>query len=122
MEQIEPVETKICRACGKPKMIRRFPTLKSGNKGNVCNLCKSMGRTIKKLGESSSKPVPKNIALNLGNTSKKDYIETYKFLESIGYDLKQDIHVQFCEKHGFTPKIPKKQFLNHYTQEDCGLI
>jgi len=120
MEQLEPVEKKICRACGIEKRLKSFQTLKSGNKGNVCHLCKSLGKRI--LREPKPSRVPKNIALQMGFVRKGDYVEMYKYLEKIGYDLTKDIHVQFCERHGFTPNSPKKTFKNHYSPSDLGLI
>jgi hypothetical protein len=121
MEQKEPVEKKICRACLVEKPVTRFQKLASGNRGGVCNLCKSTGRTIKK-DTISTKAKKKNIELNLGNVHRTDYITTYKFLQSIGYSLEGDIHEQFCERHNLKPRQPKRKFLNHYSQKDCGLI
>jgi hypothetical protein len=121
MEQLDPVETKICRACGRNKKLKSFQTLKSGNKAGVCNLCKASGRKIPK--ESSKEP-PKDIALMLGNVNIKDYTLMYKFLEKAGYVLskKEDIHEQFCKKYGLTPNKPKNVFNRYYSQKDCGLI
>ncbi len=119
MEQITPVETKICKACNVEKKITRFTMLASGNRGNTCNLCKSLGRTQKK-GEKKSQP-KKNIPLNLGNISIKDYTAMYEFLKKLGYSLEGDIHNQFCEKYNLTPNNPKNKFNRYYTASDCGL-
>lgn len=120
MKELEPVEKKICRACNISKRLKSFQTLKSGNKGGVCNLCKSQGKKIPK--EIKTKTIPKNIALQLGFIRKEDYIEMYKCMELMGYDLTQDLHEQFCRKYGLTPNSPKQTFNNYYTQKDCGLI
>jgi hypothetical protein len=122
MEEKEPVEKKICKVCEKEKKTTSFTKLLSGNRGGVCNLCKSLGRTIKKE-NISSKKVTKNHPLSLGNVSIKDYVLMYQFLERAGYTLgNNDIHEQFCKKYNLTPRTPKKKFLNHYSQKDCGLI
>jgi methylphosphotriester-DNA--protein-cysteine methyltransferase len=120
MEQLEPIEKKICRACNIAKKLKSFQTLKSGNKAGVCNLCKSQGKKIPK--EHKSKPVIKNIALQLGFIRKEDYVEMYKAMEKMGYNLSKDLHEQFCKKYGLTPNKPKQKFNNYYTQKDCGLI
>lgn len=120
MEQLEPVEKKICRACNALKRLKSFQTLKSGNKAGVCNLCKSQGKRIPR--ESKPSRIPKNIALQLGFLRKEDYTEMYKAMELMGYDLSQDLHEQFCKRYGLTPNSPKKTFINHYSQKDCGLI
>lgn len=120
MEQLEPVEKKICRACGVEKRLKSFQTLKSGNKGGVCNLCKSLGKKIPR--EPKPSRIPKNIALQMRFVRKEDYVEMYQFLQEKGYDLSKDIHVQFCEKYGLTPNSPKRTFKNHYSPSDLGLI
>ena len=120
MEQLEPEEKKICRACGIQKRLKSFQTLKSGNKGGVCNLCKSQGKRIPR--EPKPSRIPKNVALQLGFIRKEDYIDMYKTMELMGYNLSEDLHIQFCKKYGLTPNSPKQTFNNYYTQEDCGLI
>jgi hypothetical protein len=121
MEQLEPVETKICRACGVEKTIKRFPILLSGNRAGVCGICKATGKNIPKT-SYRQKPHPKNKALTLGFLRKEDYKDTYKLLQSMGYNLSQDLHEQFCKKYGLIPNSPKQTFINHYSQEDCGLV
>jgi hypothetical protein len=121
MEKIEPVEKKICLACGREKKITSFSRTSSGNRGNSCNLCKSLGNTINK-GQRKSKEPLKNNPLQLGNVSIKDWVEMYKFLEKAGYSLEKDIHEQFCERYELQPKSPKQTFKNYYSQKDCGLI
>jgi len=121
MKELEPVETKICRACEKEKKITSYSRTASGNRAGVCNLCRSLGNTIKNKNRSQKEPT-KNHPLQLGNVSQKDYEIMYKYMEKMGYNLSQDLHEQFCIKYGLTPNSPKKTFLNHHTQKDCGLI
>ena len=120
MEQLEPVEKKICRACNNLKKLKSFQLLKSGNRGSVCNVCKSQGKRIPR--EPKPSRVPKNIALQLGFLRKQDYTEMYKAMELMGYNLSEDLHEQFCLRYGLTPNNPKQTFKNHYSQKDCGLI
>jgi hypothetical protein len=121
MEQLDPVEKKICLACGIIKKLKSFGKTPSGNRGNVCNTCKAYGRTIKKMEEV--KVVKKtNSPLMMFSVKKEDYIIMYNFFKSIGYSLETDIHTQFCEKHNLKPKIRKEPFPNHYSPKDCGLI
>ena len=47
MNELEPVEKKICRACGVEKQVKRFTKLATGNRVGVCNLCRALGNTIK---------------------------------------------------------------------------
>jgi hypothetical protein len=121
--KIEDTDTakKICKACGLEKKIKSFGKTSVGNRGNVCNICKASGNTIKKGVKSDSRHVKDN-ALQLGNPTIKDYINTYEFLESIGYNLSEDIHEQFCKKYNITPNSPKQEFKNYYSKKDCGFI
>jgi hypothetical protein len=122
MEQKEPVEKKICKVCEKEKKITSFTKLLTGNRGSVCNLCKSLGHTIKKKNPTQRKVI-KNNPLSLGNVSIKDYVLMYQFLERAGYTLgNNDIHEQFCKKYNLKPKKKKAVFNNHYSEKDCGLI
>ena len=121
MKELEPIEKKICRACEKEKKITSYSRTPSGNRAGVCNLCRSLGITIKNKKPSQKEPI-KNTPLQLGNPSQKDYEFLYKSLEKMGYNLSQDIHEQFCMKYGLTPNSPKQTFKNHYTQKDLGLI
>lgn len=122
MKEKEPVEKKICRACLIEKNILRFPKLPSGNRGGVCNLCKSLGNRIKN--KDTQKVVKKDIPLHLAYTQKTDYIKSYSFLKKIGYTLDEEntIHEQFCLKYGFVPSVPKQVFPNHYSPKDLGMI
>jgi hypothetical protein len=121
MKELEPVETKICRACEKEKKITSYSKTSSGNRAACCNLCRSLGKTIKNKKPSQKEPI-KNHPLQLGNVSQKDYEYMYKSLEKMGYNLYQDLHEQFCKKYGLTPNSPKQIFLNHYSQKDLGLV
>jgi len=120
MNELEPVEKKICRACGVEKLAKRFTKLASGNRAGVCNICKSLGNTIPN--KASKKKPKKNIPLSLGFVQLKDYEDAYKFLELMGYSLKKDLHEQFCMRYGLTPNTPKQIFKNHHSAEDLGLI
>jgi hypothetical protein len=120
MKELEPVETNICRACNVAKKLKSFQTLKSGNKCGVCNVCRATGRRIPKGTKINRKP--KNIELQMGFVRKQDWEYMYKSLEKIGYDLSKDLHEQFCNKYGLTPRSPKQTFKNHYSQKDLGLI
>ena len=119
MKELEPVETKICRACSIEKKITSYSRTSSGNRAGVCNLCRSLGRTIP---DKKKKEPKKQNPLQLGFVQVKDYENAYKFLESAGYSLKEDLHIQFCNRYGLTPNSPKQTFLNHYSQKDLGMI
>jgi hypothetical protein len=121
MEQIEPVEKKICRACEREKKITSFSKGANGKRGGVCNLCKSLGMTIKNK-NTAPKKIIKNTPLQLGFVQAKDYENAYKFLEKAGYSLKEDLHIQFCNRYGLTPNSPKQEFNKHYSPKDLGLI
>ena len=39
-----------------------------------------------------------------GKISLTDYVNTYRFLKDIGYDITGDIHLQFCQKYNLEYK------------------
>jgi hypothetical protein len=121
MENLDPLETKICGACEKPKRITRFQLLRSGNRGSVCNLCKSLGITIKNKVKAKKKLIH-NHPLQLTAVFERDYVNTYEFFKAMKYSLEEDIHEQFCKRHGLTPNSPKKIFKNHLSPKDLGLV
>jgi hypothetical protein len=122
---------KICCACKKEKEMKYFyvnSRMRDGhfarcktcfNQKKLCNRGRKNGedvverRCIKKYKNSF-------LGLRLLNTSKQDYIETYKFLQRLGYNLSESIHEQFCEKHSLNSTEPQ-QFKNHFSTKDCGL-
>lgn len=50
--------------------------------------------------------------------TKQDYYETFSFLKSIGYNLEEDIHKQFCEKYNLTPRKRSSRNKNIYNPKD----
>jgi len=110
------MELKTCKACNKPKAHSSF--YKNGRGGILarCKHCISEGRYI---ALRAKEPLNFTSHIRLSNVVKKNYIETYELLEKMGYDLKQDIHIQFCKKHNLEPNNPKKEFINHISVEEC---
>ena len=118
-------EMKLCRACNKIKPLNMFITIKNGERGARCRLCKANGIVIPKAEKLTiSSKVKNDIRLRLKSITKKDYIDTYEFLrDSLGYDLNSEftIHEQFCIKYNLTPHSPEQEFDNHFSIKDCGL-
>ena len=120
MEQLKPLETKVCKACNIEKDIKNFHRQAAVSDGYMarCKKCKLVGKLIPKEKKEKKEIRP----LTLANPSAQDYINMYKFMESIGYSLKEDLHIQFCKKYGLTPSNPKQTFSSYYSQKDCGLV
>jgi len=112
------VESKLCRACNQIKVARSFNRV-NGVLQPRCKQCKLEGNLINK-GTKNNLSRTKTY-FKLVKPTKDDYIETYTLLENMGYDLKKDIHIKFCEKYNLKPHEPKKQFKPHISVEECGL-
>lgn len=126
---------KKCCACNELKEVKFFYVDKSRPDGRFAK-CKKCFQTGKKCkagrppidGIEAKVPVYKEktgrqdswLEIRLVNTSKQDYVETYKFLKRIGYKLSESIHEQFCEKHGLTP-TELQNHKNHFSPKDLGL-
>ena len=110
------MELKTCRACNQVKSLTSYH---KGVKGRVlarCKICVSQKRLITLYGKESPK-FTEHIRLN--KIKVEDYRKTYNLLEEMGYNPKEYIHLQFCEKYGFTPNIPIKEFNNRISYENC---
>ena len=116
MSEENVVETKLCRACNQVKVARSFHK-SNGVLHPRCKQCKIEGIKISRKFVDYTKR--SQTYFKLVKPVKIDYIETYTLLEKMGYDLKKDIHIQFCEKYNLVPTNPKKQFVKHISPEEC---
>lgn len=115
---------KRCCACQKEKPIKSFYKTNVKSVADRCKICNKEGKMCKENIQ------PKKQTGNKRNTDgpqlfrvrKEDWIKTYQFLETLGYDLEKNIHHQFCEKHNLP--IKKRNFENStlYSPKDLGLI
>jgi hypothetical protein len=118
MNDQNPVEFKICRACGKEKSVKQFHKQNAADGYTArCKACQNSGLLIPK------NKIKNNgvLALTLTGLKEGDYVDMYNFFERIGYSLDMDIHEQFCLKHGLKPSHPKQKFNYHFTAKDLGL-
>ena len=120
MEQLKPLETKVCKACNIEKDIKNFHRQAAVSDGYMarCKKCKLDGILIPKEKKEKIEFRP----LTLAAPSKEDYIEMYLTLKKMKYDLNKDLHIQFCERYGLKPNSPKQIFKSHISQKDLGLI
>lgn len=115
---------KECKACGKMKDFSQFHKNKfveCGYEGR-CKLCKLQGKLIPKNKPKYQKN-PRHKQewadyFRLILTKIEDYSEMYKFFDQIGYDVKGDIHEQFCQKYGLKTTIRKPKNQNQYSKEE----
>jgi hypothetical protein len=119
------LETKICGACCKKLSIKWFYKNKSGKDGYDarCKICKKLGKKIYR-GEKKQKANRAYAHLSLFNPKKEDWIETFMFLKSIGYNLSSDktIHEQFCEKYNLRPKKRTYEKSIQFSPKELGLV
>lgn len=116
----------VCCSCGKLKSEKNYTRNTQVPRGfNArCKTCVSEGFKCTKTNDRVKKSlIDKSEYPKLKNTTAEDWIDMYKFLESIGYDISKDIHIQFCEKHNITPNIRNKYpYRVYHTPQSLGLI
>lgn len=116
---------KICCACGIQKPIKNFYVNNSVPAGydSRCKLCKLNKNRCRAL-KGEKKVVQKRIDLfpYIANPTKKDWIEMYEFLVKIGYDLKENIHIQLCKKYNLQPRVRMKEKSKQYSPSELGLV
>jgi hypothetical protein len=121
-----PVGLKICRQCQRELPYTQFYRNKNYESGFIARCKKCFNNPIK--GKSPTRSKSRTLKgyhssfLRLGCPSEQDYIKTYQLLEELGYDLKESIHLQFCEKHNFKPNQKIKEFKNRKSPESLGLV
>jgi hypothetical protein len=124
---IDAGEIRYCQACERQKPIKDFYRNRAMRDGYElrCKVCHFNG--VKRNKTESKYPNRKpheqkwKNYFNIVGVTKNDYRNMFLFLESSGYSLKDDIHIQFCKKWGLTPHIPKQIFKNQYTPKDFNL-
>lgn len=119
-------ETKICCSCKRAKQLKDFYRNSGSSSGyeGRCKICKKQklrcysSENKNKAGRPQLKNMPQ-----LWNVRKKDWIDTFNFLKSLGYELsgQKTIHQQFCEKHNLQPRKRMYEKSIKYTPKDLGL-
>ena len=116
------MEVKKCIACLKEKEVKWFYKNSSTKDGwqYRCKLCMKNGILKPKPEKPALLGPSDRLMLNLAFITKEDYINTFKALEMIGYDLKSElsIHQQFCEKYGLPPSKRKPVGKTIWTKEE----
>lgn len=128
MEEKKGIKTKICCACKLEKSIKSFTVnnAKPDGYSGKCKICVSLKKPCKTGPRTIEKDLAKDISVefigSMTRIDKEDWVNTYKFLEMMGYDIRQNIHEQFCEKHSLPTK--KRGFVRNkeYSPKDLGLI
>jgi hypothetical protein len=111
-----------CRDCNKKKQLNHF--YKSYNYVDgytpMCKICYIERRDRIKEPKANKKekiqPLKSDMA-KMTVCSKQDYMDMYKFFETIGYDITQNISKQFCEKHDLKYRDRRQQDLSLYTHD-----
>lgn len=118
----EPLKTKICCSCGIEKSIKSFYIIKNSAQANRCRICKVEGKMCNS--KMNVEKTKRNIVEGpmLINVKKEDWVKTFLFLQDIGYDLKKDIHEQFCEKHNLPTRKRYWEASTIFSPKDLGLI
>jgi hypothetical protein len=113
------MEVITCIACLKEKPLSSFGKDKNRKLGYVtrCRTCVSKGLLkYKPIGEKMSGD---DLMLKLNKITKDDYYNSFIMLKTMGYDIKNDIHHQFCLKYGLKPKEKyEHKDVNYYSKED----
>jgi hypothetical protein len=94
---------KQCSKCKKNKELTSFHNNKRMKDGKcpVCKICVSLGEKTRRL-----KPKEKlDIDLRGGVLTKGEYCMMWNFLSSMGYNITENIHEQFCEKYNLPTKV-----------------
>jgi len=114
-------ETKVCKSCNIERPITFFWRVVGDKRQNRCKVCFKNKMFIQPRCAPEDRPEKKSKynkshdeIFRLDAPTANDYKLTYKFIESCGYNIFEDIHKQFCEKYNLKYR-KKNQFTEpHY--------
>jgi hypothetical protein len=121
-QEKEVLKTKLCCACEKEKPVKQFYKCKLFIDGYMsrCKSCRAKHiRCNLRKSRTTNESYPE---LSLHGVSRNDFIQTFRFLEKIGYSLQENIHKQFCERHNLPTKKKIVEKGLRFTPEELGLI
>ncbi len=118
---------KMCKACKMIKDIKNFHKNLQFRDGHDarCKLCKQKGITCTKKGshnEFQKKIKDADNGLKLSSVRREDWLDTYKLLGDMGYDLTKNISEQFCEKYNLNYREKKDKKGLYKTPKDLGIV
>jgi hypothetical protein len=119
--------TKYCPACEQSKPLKSFYRLSTSKDGRATR-CKRCIIDKVKIFKGEQKTKAKSMHLrtydeiiDLKGVTRNDIYETYLALQRLGYNVCEDIHLQFCEKHNLPYKKKKWRKPRIATVENLGL-
>jgi len=122
MEDNTPKIRRICAACGASKLLKDYIKCVQCIDGYRPRCRHCISNKIEAVYHTPRKKLEYDDNLSMYGVGKDVYIEMYKFLENIGYDLTRPIHEQFAEKYNLTLKERCKHKENKYNPKNLGLI
>jgi hypothetical protein len=106
---------KVCPACGMKKNLKGYYRMRNYPDGYSprCKRCILDRVIIPRNSQFKEQPKPEHLKtheeiLDMRGVTPNDIRESYLLLTSIGYNVCENIHLQFCEKYGLKPK--KKRY------------
>lgn len=110
---------RVCNICFREKKLDSFGRNKAYSDGYhpTCKLCKNEYQA--KIRKNNQRNYAAEINIKLSGVKKSDWCETYSFLEKIGYNVEEDIHLQFVKKYKLEYKKRPSKNRKNYTSKDC---
>jgi len=115
---------KRCRSCNELKELNDYPIASRNLDGrnNQCRECLAeYGRQYRKgmrLRDKKTKDID-SVHIDMKGLRKSEWCRMYDAMERLGFDVTDDIHRQFVEKHNLRYKNRPKRNTIHFTREDC---
>jgi hypothetical protein len=114
---------KKCVNCGELKPLTSFHKKSAAKDGRqpACSVCtNAWHKSYRESKGPRRKARGKHDYPSLTTTTKDDWCVMYSYLTKMGYNVFEDIHQQFLDKHGFV-KYKKKdsKYRRLWNPEDC---
>ena len=115
---------KICRVCEESKPLTEF-RVRPQNLGGLDHKCKDCDREYQRKYKSgyrarSDVNYIESKHIDMKGIRKSEWCQTYRILSILGYNVEDDIHTQFVERHpGMTLKQRPARNIKSFTADDC---
>jgi hypothetical protein len=111
---------KKCISCEEIKLLKDFHIQQKSKDGrnNKCASCVNSYNSIRNKVKGRKISDKSLRTLVIVHPSKNDYKMMYTAMEKMGYNLKEDIHLQFCKKYNLPYKLRQTKNKNKWTYKE----
>jgi hypothetical protein len=116
------MSTKVCSNCKREKKLDSFGKYSRSSDGLmlICKICHNeYQKRVREKKNINKEPNNTYNQIHLTGLGKRDYCLSYIFLSKMGYNIEEDIHLQFTKKYGLEYKSRPTRNKKLYSFGEC---